>query len=124
MHADNKMWAPLFKCVLAKANAALHEELSRLWPDLVNRPVDVLHPVLLILQRPVVQPNQLLRNVVRFLNSLDDTDTHEWSVPEPLHPFRVGAWIAPLGLILVGAPRPGPGARTVGRGRARTLTWP
>src|SRR4029078_3520096 len=47
---------------------------ARLRPYLVHCPIKVLHPALLVTQYPVVQIYQLFRDVVRFLDGLDDPD--------------------------------------------------
>jgi hypothetical protein len=54
MDADNDMRAPLFEEILKVPKAAFVKELSGLRTKSIDRPIEILHPTLLITQDPVI----------------------------------------------------------------------
>src|SRR5690606_4075851 len=86
--ADNDMRTPLFKPILEKDHAAAVKELAGLRAKTVYRPVEVLHPALLVTENPVIDVNELFGDMVRFLDRLDDTHRYRFPVPKTLHPCR------------------------------------
>ena len=88
MNADDDMRAPFFKLVLRTyPMQRLMKELARLGPELVDRPVEILHPVLLVPQHPVVNVYQLFGDVMRFFDRLDDPDRRRLALPKLLKPI-------------------------------------
>jgi hypothetical protein len=55
--ADDDVRAPAFEEVTDVADRPLVEEFARLGAEAVDAPVEVLHPVLLVAQQPVVEPD-------------------------------------------------------------------
>ena len=47
---------------LAPTDAARMKKFAGLWPEAIDGPIEVLHPMLLVTQQPVVKPHQSLGN--------------------------------------------------------------
>ena len=88
MDADYNVRTPFFKTIPAKTDASPLKELARFGTDLVHDPIKILHPVLLILKYPIVEPNKFIGNVMRFLDRLDDADRRRFPLPKALSTIR------------------------------------
>ena len=88
MDAYNHMRTPFFKLVSNVADAPFQKKFSRLGPDLVNRPIEIFHPVLLVLEHPVVNINQFIGYVMRFLDPFDDLYDRRITLPKLIKPVR------------------------------------
>src|SRR5437588_6427575 len=72
MHADDNVRTPSLKQAANICDAARMKELARLWPEAIDEPVVILHPVLLISQQPVVERDELGGEMMRFFDRADD----------------------------------------------------
>src|SRR6185436_3488466 len=88
MNTDHHMRAPFFELTLNIAEASCLNKLTRFRPDLVHKPVHVLHPVLLVTKYPIVNTNEFFGNVMPFFNGLDDPDGDRFAMPEFLKAHR------------------------------------
>src|SRR5256714_15187190 len=61
------------------------EEPTRLWPQAVDAPEEVLHPVLLVPQNPVVDGDHLSGQVVRLFDRAHDANRVRVALPKLLH---------------------------------------
>jgi hypothetical protein len=57
MNTDYNMGAPFLKNIATKTDAAFLKEFAGFRSDLVNDPVEILHPMLLVLQHPIINTN-------------------------------------------------------------------
>src|SRR5580765_396053 len=88
MDTDHDVRTPFFKLPTHIADAPLVKKLPRLGTDLVDDPVEVFHPVLLVLQYPVVPLHHFLGDVMGIFDSLYRADGDRFAVPKTLDPIR------------------------------------
>src|SRR6476646_4703415 len=85
MNADDDVRAPAFEDVADITNATFMKKLARVWTNAIDDPVVILHPVLAIAQDPVVKTDQLVREMMRFLNGTHDANRVRLAVQKLLH---------------------------------------
>src|SRR5580765_7111252 len=85
MNADNDVRAPAFKKISDVSNAAFMKKLTRVWTNAIDDPVVILHPVLAITQNPVVETNELIGEMMRFLDGAHDANRVGFAVQKLLH---------------------------------------
>jgi hypothetical protein len=88
VNADDYMWTPFFKYVPAESDTPTLKELASLRTKPVHCPVEILHPTLLVTKYPVIDADELVCNVMRFFDCLDDSDGNRLSLPDSLQPLR------------------------------------
>src|SRR5688572_23079154 len=88
MNAYHDVRTPLFKLFPDVADAPLMNKIARLGPDLIDNPIDIFHPMLLVLQDPVVHFYKLIGYVVRFLDGLDYPNRRRTALPKTRQPVR------------------------------------
>src|SRR4029079_6541208 len=64
MHTHDDMRAPALKQFDDVSDAAFIKKPTRLGPDVIHAPVEILHPVLAIAQYPVVQAHELRAQMI------------------------------------------------------------
>src|SRR5437773_12141852 len=84
MHADHDVRAPALEQITHITYAARMKELERLWPETVNQPVVVLHPVLFISQQPVVDGHHYSREVMRLFDGPHHANSIRFTFDEAL----------------------------------------
>src|SRR6266478_2673264 len=72
MHTDDNVRAPALKQAANIDDAARMKELARLWPEAIDQPIVILHPMLLVSQQPVVERDQLGGEMMRFFDRAHD----------------------------------------------------
>ena len=74
MYADDNVRTPFLENVATKADASALKEFARLRSEAIHRPVKIFHPTLFMPEYPVVEVNEFVGDVMRFLDRLDDAD--------------------------------------------------
>src|ERR1051325_1427062 len=72
MDTDYDVWTPTFENLCAITDAAFMKEFARLGAKAIDHPIQILHPVLAIAQQPVVETDQLCRDLVRLFHGFND----------------------------------------------------
>src|SRR5690242_79922 len=85
MNADDDVRAPTFEQSSHVTDATFVEKLTRVWTNAVDDPVVILHPVLAVAENPVVETNQFVSEVMRFLDGAHDTNCVRLAVQKLLH---------------------------------------
>src|SRR6185503_4795248 len=85
MNTHDHVQAPAFKNLRDVADAALMEKLPRLRTKLVDGPVKIFHPVLLVSEHPVVTGDHLRSDRVRLFYRPNDAHRIRLSVEKLLH---------------------------------------
>jgi hypothetical protein len=88
MYADNDVRAPCLKKPADVAKATLMKEFSCLRPDLVHCPIEIFHPVLLVLEHPIVDVYKLFGDVMRFFDGLYHANNRRRTFPKLIQPIR------------------------------------
>src|SRR4051812_20074260 len=73
MNADDDVRTPALEEVAHVTDSLLVEEFSGLRTKAVDGPVEILHPVLLATQQPVVEPDHFRCDFVRLFDGAHDT---------------------------------------------------
>jgi hypothetical protein len=97
MDTDHDVRAPFFKQVSNKTETSFMKKFTRLGPDLIHHPVEIFHPMLLVLQGPVIDLYQLVCDVMRLFDRFYDPDHGRVSVPKFLQAvrYRLGSRTVP-----------------------------
>ena len=72
VHADDDVRAPALEQFVDVADAATIEEFARFGAKTVDRPEEILHPVLPVTEHPVVDAHQPRRDRMRLFNRAHD----------------------------------------------------
>ena len=88
MNTDDDVRAPFFELAAQVANRAFEDKLARFGADLIHGPIEIFHPMLLVLQHPVVKVNEFFRDPMRFLNRPDSAYSRRLALPKLLQPVR------------------------------------
>src|ERR1051325_7972527 len=78
VNADDDVRTPALEEVAEQSDASPVKEVSGFGSKAIDGPVEILHPMLAMTQDPIVEPDQLCRNLMRFLDGAH-------------HPHGVGA---------------------------------
>ena len=74
MDADYDMGTPSLKNIAHVTNASRMKELASFRTNMIDRPIEILHPVLPIAQYPVVKSNEPRSEVMRLFYGPYDTN--------------------------------------------------
>src|SRR5687767_12204702 len=85
MNTDDDVRAPALDNVAQVTDAPFMKKLARIRTDAVDDPVVILHPVLTVAQDPVVQPHQLVSEMMRFFDRAHDSHRIRFAVEKLLH---------------------------------------
>ena len=96
VNTNDNVWTPAFKKFRTKTDTALMKELSCLWSDVIDQPVEVLHPVLPIREDPVVKTDQTRRKMVRLLNRPYHTNCIRFAFQKLLNTSNDGCRCGPV----------------------------
>src|SRR4051812_13007885 len=88
MNTDDDMRTPFLKSILTESYAAALEELARLRTKTIDRPVEILHPTLLISEHPIVNTDQFVSDVMRLFDCFNNSNRDRLPLPKSLQPFR------------------------------------
>src|SRR5580765_7530210 len=88
MNTDYNVRAPFFELVAKVTDTVFLKYLACLGPDLVHKPIEVLHPILLVSEEPVVDRDKFVCQVMRFFSGPDHSHGDRFTVPKPLQSDR------------------------------------
>lgn len=88
MNADDDVRAPFLELISNVTHAAFVKKITRLGPYLIDHPIQILHPVLLIFERPVINADELISDVMRFFNAFNDLNNRRITLPKFIQPVR------------------------------------
>jgi hypothetical protein len=81
MNADDNMRAPFLEKVLKVSKTTLVKEFAGLGTKFIYRPVEILHPALLIAKDPVIKLDASLCDTMRVLDCAYDPNRCRLSMP-------------------------------------------
>src|SRR4051812_3712031 len=84
MNTHDDMRTPLIEQSPYISDAAFMKKLPRFRTDLVHRPVQIFHPMLLVPQHPIIEIDKFFSDVMRLLNGLDRANDGRLAFPKIL----------------------------------------
>lgn len=88
MNTYYNMWTPFFELVSDVSNATFVKELTRLRPYLIDNPIQILHPMLFVFERPIINANEFIRDMMRFLDAFYDLHHRRLALPKLVKSIR------------------------------------
>lgn len=90
MNAHDDMRTPFLEDITRIGKAFAMQEAALLRTHLVDRPIEILHPMLLVLKDPVIDVHQTLGDAVRVLDRTYRADRDRIAAPKSLKSIRNG----------------------------------